>query len=127
MSPGEFISFMGFPFKSSGTTPSQYKYVKGKVDLLVSSKIIPESMSLAGANALSKALIFLMEVGGYTYGEAMVLASVTVDLRVAQLVDKPSVGMEAVVDLTVFKGAKYAAFKQAAVWAGVSDVGPLMG
>jgi len=55
-----------------------------------------------------------MEVGGYTYGEAMILASVTVDLRVAQLVDKPAVGMEAVIDLTVFKGAKYAAFKQAA-------------
>jgi len=43
----------------------------------------------------------------------MVLASVTIDLRVAQLVDKPSVGMEAVVDLTVFRGAKYLAFKKA--------------
>ena len=42
------------------------------------------------------------------------LASVTVDLRVAQLVDKPAVGMEAIVDLTVFKGAKYAAMKAAA-------------
>ena len=47
--------------------------------------------------------------------------------RSAQLVDKPAVGMEAVIDLTVFKGAKYAAFKQAAAWAGVSDVGPLVG
>ena len=33
---------------------------------------------------------------------------------VAQLVDKPAVGMEAIVDLTVFKGAKYAAMKAAA-------------
>lgn len=86
-----------------------------------------------------------MEVGGYTYGEAMILAPVTVDLRVdrglqgginnsgwtaeeiqegmtrsAQLVDKPAVGMEAVIDLTVFKGAKYAAFKQAAAWDGLT-------
>jgi len=141
MSPGEFISFMGFPFKSSGTLPSQYVWAKDRIDTLVTSKIIPESMSLAGANALLKALTFLMEVGGYTYGEAMILAPVTVDLRVdrglqgginnsgwtaeeiqegmtrsAQLVDKPAVGMEAVIDLTVFKGAKYAAFKQAAAW-----------
>ena len=81
---------------------------------LVTSKIIPESMSLAGANALQKALVFLMDVGGYTYGEAMMLASVTVDLRVAQLVDKPAVGMEAVVDLSIFKGALYDKFKAAA-------------
>mgnify|MGYP001985225229 CR=1 FL=1 len=65
-------------------------------------------------DALQKALVFLMDAGGYTYGEAMMLASVTVDLRVAQLVDKPAVGMEAIVDLTVFKGAKYAAMKAAA-------------
>ena len=55
MSPGEFISFMGFPFKNSGTLPSQYGYVKDRIDTLVTSKIIPESMSLAGANALLKA------------------------------------------------------------------------
>ena len=55
MSPGEFISFMGFPFKSSGTLPSQYVWAKDRIDTLVTSKIIPESMSLAGANALLKA------------------------------------------------------------------------
>ena len=32
----------------------------------------------------------------------------------AQLVDKPAVGMEVVVDLSIFKGAKYDAFKAAA-------------
>ena len=61
----------------------------------------------------AEGLVFLMDAGGYTYGEAMMLASVTVDLRVAQLVDKPAVGMEAIVDLTVFKGAKYSAMKAA--------------
>ena len=114
MSPGEFVSFMGFPFKESGSVPSQYRWAIEHAEKLVNSKIIPESMSLAGANALQKALVFLMDAGGYTYGEAMMLASVTVDLRVAQLVDKPAVGMKAIVDLTVFRGAKYAAMKAAA-------------
>ena len=114
MSPGEFVSFMGFPFKESGSVPSQYRWAIDHAQALIDSKIIPESMSLAGANALQKALVFLMDAGGYTYGEAMMLASVTVDLRVAQLVDKPAVGMEAIVDLTVFKGAKYEAMKAAA-------------
>ena len=41
---------------------------------------------------------------------AMILASVTVDIRVAQLVDKPAIGMEAVVDLSIFKGATHAKF-----------------
>ena len=59
MSPGEFISFMGFPFKSSGTLPSQYVWAKDRIDTLVTSKIIPESMSLAGANALLKATCLL--------------------------------------------------------------------
>ena len=94
--------------------PSQYRYAMEHAKALVTSKIIPESMSLAGANALQKALIFLMDVGGYTYGEAMMLASVTVDLCVAQLVDKPAVGMEAVVDLSIFKGALHEKFKAAA-------------
>lgn len=114
MSPGEFISFMGFPFKEVGEIPSQYRWAKDHATALVSSKIIPESMSLATANALTKALTFVMEVGGYTLGEAMILASVTFDVRVAQLVDKPAVGMEVVVDLTVFKGALYDKFKEAA-------------
>jgi formamidase len=114
MSPGEFISFMGFPFKEAGDVPSQYRWASTHAQALVSSKIIPESMSLATANALTKALTFLMEVGGYSMGEAMILASVTCDVKVAQLVDKPAVGMEVVVDLSIFKGAKYDAFKAAA-------------
>lgn len=35
-----------------------------------------------------------MDVGGYDFGMAMIIASVAVDIRVAQLVDKPAVGME---------------------------------
>ena len=42
------------------------------------------------------------------------LCSVTCDVRTAQLVDKPMVGMEITVDLSVFKGEKYAALKAAA-------------
>ena len=110
MSPGEFVSFYGMPEKETGHVPSQYRWATEHAAALVSAKLIPESMSLASQNALAKALIFLMDVGGYTYGEAMILASVTVDIRVAQLVDKPAVGMEAVVDLSVFKGATHAKF-----------------
>mmetsp|Transcript_63388 Transcript_63388/g.105448 ORF Transcript_63388/g.105448 Transcript_63388/m.105448 type:complete len:459 (+) Transcript_63388:78-1454(+) len=114
MSPGEFISFMGFPFKETGAVPSQYKYAPSVAKALVSSKIIPESMSLAGANALLKACTFLMDNAGYSFGEAMIIASVSVDLRVAQLVDKPAVGMEAIIDLSIFKGALYDKMKAAA-------------
>jgi formamidase len=110
MSPGEFVSFYGMPEKETGHVPSQYRWATEHAAALVSAKLIPESMSLASQNALAKALIFLMDVGGYTYGEAMILASVTVDIRVAQLVDKPAIGMEAVVDLSIFKGATHAKF-----------------
>jgi acetamidase/formamidase len=112
MSPSEWISFMGFPFKEAGEVPSQYRGLAGEI--FKGHKIIPESMSLASRNALMKALDFLMEVGGYDFGLAMILASVAVDIRVAQLVDKPAVGMEAIVDLSIFKGELYDKFKAAA-------------
>merc|ERR1712203_804091 len=116
MSPGEFVSFMGFPFKDSGEIPSQYKYAKAPFNhfnALVSSKIIPESMSLAARNALLMAINFLMDTAGYTFGKAMILASTSIDLRVAQLVDKPAVGMEAILDLSIFKGPTYNKLKSA--------------
>ena len=103
-----------FPVKEVGEVPTQYGYATARAEALVSSKLIPESMSLATANALTNALTFLMESGGYTLGEAMMLCSVTCDVRTAQLVDKPMVGMEITVDLSVFKGEKYAALKAAA-------------
>lgn len=112
MSPPEWISFMGFPFKEAGEVPSQYRGLPA--DLYKGHKLIPESMSLASRNALMKAVEFFMEVGGYDFGMAMIVASVSVDIRVAQLVDKPAVGMEAIVDLSIFKGDLYDKFKAAA-------------
>jgi len=114
MSPSSWISFMGWPFKEEGQVTSQYRYAMEHAKELVNSKIIPESMSLASVNAIAKALTFLMEVGGYTYGEAMILVSVACDVRVAQLVDKPVIGMEAILDLSIFKGELGLKFKAAA-------------
>ncbi|KAJ1461387.1 hypothetical protein M885DRAFT_584847 [Pelagophyceae sp. CCMP2097] len=114
-SPGEWISFMGFPFKEKTFTPAQYRGESGSSALKYSnSLIIPESMSLAGRNALHTMNNFLVEFGGYTYGEANVLTSVMCDLRVAQLVDKPAVGVEAVLALDYFKGETYKNLKRAA-------------
>ena len=70
-SPTEWVSFHGLPIKDAGVLPSQYRYL----DELRSHKLIPESMSLAGRNALMKLCNFLMEHGGYTFGQALVLAS----------------------------------------------------
>jgi len=109
-SPSEFVSFMGLPTKEEGILPSQYKYLEA----LRSSKLIPDSMSLAARNALLKLISFLMTNAGYSFGQALVLASATADLRVAQVVDKPSVGMEAVLHLNIFKGDLYTKLKKAA-------------
>ena len=115
-SPGEWVSFMGFPFKENSFVPSQYRgNGAGSTALKYSnSLIVPESMSLAGRNALHTMNQFLVDFGGYTYGEANVLTSVMCDLRVAQLVDKPAVGVEAVLALDYFQGDTYKKLKQAA-------------
>jgi len=109
-SPSEFISFMGLPTKEQGFLPSQYRYLEA----MRHHKLIPESMSLAARNALLKCITFLMTNGGYTFGQALVLASATADLRVAQVVDKPMVGMEAILHLNIFKGELYTRMKRAA-------------
>ena len=109
-SPSEFVSFMGFPVKESGILPSQYSYLEE----LEHSRVIPNSMSLAARNALLKLINFLMTHGGYTFGQSLVIASASADLRVAQVVDKPKVGMEAILHLNIFKGDMYAKLKKAA-------------
>lgn len=115
-SPTEWVSFMGYPFKELADIPSQYKGTGEGASALAydNSAIIPESISLAGRDALLKLCRFLQTAGGYTFGEALVIASAIGDLRIAQVVDKPAVGVEAILPLNYFSGETYAALKQAA-------------
>ena len=75
---------------------------------------VADNLQLGGRNALIKCIKWLHDVLGYSFNQALCLASVAVDLRVAQVVDKPAVGMEAILHLNIFKGAKYDALKAAA-------------
>mmetsp|Transcript_4827 Transcript_4827/g.14614 ORF Transcript_4827/g.14614 Transcript_4827/m.14614 type:complete len:503 (+) Transcript_4827:46-1554(+) len=113
-SPTEWVSFMGYPFKDFKEVPSQYKGVDGSALAYTNSAIIPESISLAGRNALLKLCNFLQSAGNFTFGESLVLASAIGDLRIAQLVDKPAVGVEAILPLNYFTGKTYDALKAAA-------------
>ncbi len=59
---------------------------------------------MGGRNALIKCIKWLHDVLGYSFREGLILASVAVDLRVAQVVDKPQASMEAYLPLDIFTG-----------------------
>ena len=59
---------------------------------------------MSGRNALIKCIKFLHDVLGYNFNQGLILASVAVDLRVAQVVDKPQASMEAYLPLDIFTG-----------------------
>ena len=72
---------------------------------VANSTFVAENLQLGGRNALLKCITFLHDVLGYSFNQALTLASVAVDLRVPQVVDKPQASVEALLPINIFTGA----------------------
>lgn len=95
-----FYATTGIPVKKAGEIPRDVAY-------LASSKIadlpnLSKDLNLAASNALVAMIDYIEARFGYDRTQAYMIASVAVDLRIAQLVDVPNVGVTAVLPLDIF-------------------------
>jgi len=95
-----FYATTGFPLKGEGEVPRDIAY-------LASSKIadlpnLSNDLNLAAANALVAMIDYIVGEYGYDRTQAYMIASVAVDIRIAQLVDVPNYGATAILPLDIF-------------------------
>lgn len=95
-----FYATTGIPLKGEGEIPRDIAY-------LADSKIadlpnLSKDLSLAATNALVAMIDHIVSAYGYDRTQAYMIASVAVDLRIAQLVDVPNVGVTAILPLDIF-------------------------
>lgn len=95
-----FYATTGFPIKERGDVPRDIAY-------LASSKVaeltnLSKDLNLAAANALVAMIDYIVSNYDYDRTQAYMIASVAVDLRIAQLVDVPNVGVTAILPLDIF-------------------------
>ncbi len=97
-----FYATTGFPLKSEGDVPRDMAYLESpKVAKLMN---LSKDIALAARNALLEMIDYIVETYGYTRRQAYIIASVAVDLRIAQLVDAPNVGVTAILPTDIFVG-----------------------
>ena len=63
---------------------------------------VSNDINIAARNALDSMINYIVATYGYNRNQALVIASVAVDLRITQLVDAPNVGVTAVLPLDIF-------------------------
>lgn len=95
-----FYATTGFPLKRRGEVPVHIAY-------LASAKIaelgnLSNDINLAAQNALIAMIDHIVAEYGYDRTQAYMIASVAVDIRIAQLVDAPNVGATAILPLDIF-------------------------
>ncbi len=95
-----FFATTGYPLKTSGDTPKEYAYLASET--LAGLENPSGMITLAARNALDQMLNHIVNQYGYTKAQAHVIASVAVDLRIAQLVDQPNVGVTAILPVDIF-------------------------
>jgi formamidase len=98
--PSSFHQTLGLPLKAEGEVPIYHTYLDSEVIEGLSN--LSEDLTLAARNALSAMLDHIERNHGLTREQAYILASVAVDLRVAQVVDVPNYIMTAVLNEDVF-------------------------
>lgn len=97
-----FYAVTGIPVKDTGIVPSDLAYLDSpKIAGLTN---LSGSINLAARNALAAMIDYIVSEYGYDRAQAYIIASVAVDMRIAQLVDVPNVGVTAVLPLDIFVG-----------------------
>lgn len=95
-----FYATTGFPLKGAGEVPPDMEYLgSAKVAGLEN---LSKDISLAARNALLEMIDYMTETYSLSRAQAYIIASVAVDLRIAQLVDAPNVGVSALLPLDIF-------------------------
>ena len=98
----KFYATTGFPIKEQGTVPRDIEYLAS--DKVAGLTNLSKDLNLAAANALVAMIDYIVATYGYDRTQAYMIASVAVDLRIAQLVDVPNVGVTAILPLDIFIG-----------------------
>lgn len=95
-----FYATTGFPLKGKGEVPRDIAYLaSGKIADLPN---LSKDLNLAASNALVAMIDYIVSEYGYDRTQAYMIASVAVDIRIAQLVDVPNVGATAILPLDIF-------------------------
>ena len=95
-----FYAVTGIPVKKPGEVPPHMEYLDSKV--LGHLGNVSNDINIAARNAISSMINHIVTTYGYNRNQALVIASVAVDLRITQLVDSPNVGVTAVLPLDIF-------------------------
>ncbi len=100
IAPQRFYATVGYPLKDAGVIPPTHAYLDGqKIGPLTN---LSEDVTLAARDALLQMIDWLVQNRGLSREQAYALASVAVDLRIANLVDVPNFAVSAILDLDVF-------------------------
>ena len=100
MPSSRFYATTGYPLKAAGEIPRDIAYLaNAKVAALPN---LSKDLNLAAQNALVAMIDYITSRYGYDRTQAYIIASVAVDLRIAQLVDVPNVGVTALLPLDIF-------------------------
>ncbi|MEP5938867.1 MAG: acetamidase/formamidase family protein [Erythrobacter sp.] len=95
-----FYAVTGYPLKEKGSVPANLAYLDSPK--IAGLRNLSGDIHLAARNALAAMIDYIMSEYGYDQSEAYMIASVAVDLRIAQLVDVPNLGITAVLPLDIF-------------------------
>ncbi len=96
-----FYATTGFPLKKKGDIPPDMRYLDSQK--IAGLENLSKDISLAARNALSEMIDYISETYGLNRRQAYIICSVAVDLRIAQLVDAPNVGVTALLPVDIFK------------------------
>ncbi|MGI9262953.1 MAG: acetamidase/formamidase family protein, partial [Woeseiaceae bacterium] len=95
-----FYATTGYPLKAVGEVPRDIAYLANAKVAALSN--LSKDLNLAAQNALVAMVDYIVNRYGYDRTQAYMIASVAVDLRIAQLVDVPNVGITAILPLDIF-------------------------
>ncbi len=95
-----FYATTGYPIKPAGEIPRDIQYLADAKAAELTN--LSKDLNLAAQNALVAMVDYIEGVYGYDRTQAYMIASVAVDLRIAQLVDVPNVGVTAILPLDIF-------------------------
>lgn len=101
LAPSSFYAVTGLPLKQEGDLPVYDTYLGGHTISPLAN--LSEDLTLAARNATLNMIDFLVKEKGLTREQAYVLASVAVDLNIAQAVDFPNMSVTAILNRDVFK------------------------
>ena len=95
-----FYAVTGIPVKNEGEVPPDMQYLQSDVTAGLAN--LSNDINLAARNAVSEIVDIIVKTYGYNRQQAYIIASVAVDLRIAQLVDATNVGDTAILPLDIF-------------------------